>query len=280
MNTVRTVALFLVLLLALPLAGAHIEAFSQSKPVSVGPYSAIVEPRPAPMYANGALSMTAIFSRTADGTYATKGIQPSIQVTDAAGNNTTTPMQPDGSGYYVASVAFREPGNYTVSVIVKDAEGTYSNASVFTVYPDLPVRFRSGDPTQLDPVVGEPYAIAIDSLDPETLLPADNGVTDVTVTLERWSDDHSRLFEATPHAMTHAGVGRWTLDHTFPVKGMYHLRFASVSGGFKNDDVPILHVYANEPAPGSGTPGTRPVPLPWAGVLLALGAVALARRRP
>jgi hypothetical protein len=256
----------LALALAPALVDAHIEQFTQAKPVSLGPYNGVLRPKPEIMFANTALSMTAIFSRSSDGTLA--NVPATLELVSPTGEAKRAEMKPDGTGYVVASIAVFDPGNYTARVIVKDDTGEYSNATTFSVYPDLPVRFRS-DPNQSDPLVGRSFPIVIQTVDPVDLTPKD-AFTDLTLTLERWTDDHTRILDAESLPLNHAGAGLWKADHTFPIKGMYHLRFSSLSGGFKPDDVPILHVYALDPPPGS-----NPTPLPPGALLAALVAAAL-----
>lgn len=231
-------------------------------------------PKPSPMFANSALSMTAIFANAADGSYVTSGIAPSLVLIDQSGANQTTKMAPDGTGYFVASLAVAKPGNYSARIVVQAAGGTFSNSTNFSVFPEIGVRFRADDPTQTDPLVGQDYTITIDSYDPDTLAPKDPG-SDLHLSLERWSDDHTVLYGSQEFPMQHAGPGRWKLQHTFELKGMYHLRFASASGGFKSDDVPILHTYANEAPAATG----NKVPAPGLALLLVgTAGVALARR--
>lgn len=274
------VALAFALALA-PVASAHLTDFSQAKALGLGPYNVIMTPKPSPMFANSALSMTAIFAHTADGTYVTEGIAPTLVLIGDDGKNATTKMTPDGTGYYVASLAVATPGNYTARIVVDAPDGQHANDTTFTVYPEIGVRFRSGDASQPDPLVGERYAIKVDTYDPATLEPKDPGA-DLTLTLERWNDEHTILQGVESFPMVRTGNGHWKLDHTFTAKGMYHLRFSSVAGGFKADDVPILHTYANEPAtPPGGNKVGMPAPALTLGAIL-LGALALAfatRRR-
>jgi hypothetical protein len=247
-----------------PTAEGHIVTFQQAQPLVMGPYNALVEPKPDPMFANSALSMTAIFSRIADGTYA-PDVPATLQLLGPDVNK-TSPMQPDGTGYDVASVLVPNPGNYTARVGVTDANGTYWNQTTFYAYPDLPIRIQSEDPSQPDPYTNQTFQISIVTLDNITLARTD-AIGDLTVYMEQWSDDHRILYSTTPYPMTHAGKGLWHLDYVFPRSGMYHLQFSSVSGGFKPNDVPILHVYALD------APGGNKKLLPDGGV--ALGALAL-----
>ena len=78
--------------------------------------------------------------------------------------------------------------------------------------------------------------------------------------------------------MTRSEKGVWKLQHTFDLKGMYHLRFSSKAGGFKPDDVPILHTYANDPPEGVG--GKRaPAPALALGIAVVGLAAWPSRRR-
>lgn len=269
-----TILALLVLAALAGSASAHMEAFTQAKPLNIGPYNAIVQPRPEPMFANTALSMTAIFSKAATGQFA-GNLDSTLVLVSPSGANKSVKLQPDGTGYMIGSIVVQEAGNYTFDIIVRDQNGTYRNGTTFTVYPDLPVRFRSEDPQQSDPIAGEPYTIGIHTIDPTTLTPKD-AFTDLTLHLEHWKLDHSEKYGVVELPMQRASLGTWRSEHVFPVVGMYHLRFSSVAGGFMPDDAPILHVNALEPLPP-----TNDTPAVPAGAILALALAAfvLHRRR-
>ncbi|MFA5862476.1 MAG: hypothetical protein WDA16_12350 [Candidatus Thermoplasmatota archaeon] len=277
MTKANLTALALCALLLAGSASAHIVTYQQAVPLTLGPYNALVQPKPDPMYANSALSMTAIFSRVADGTYV-PDLPATLQLTGPGGLNKTTTMQPDGTGYVVALVAVPTAGNYTARIIVTDQGNEYANQTQFVAYPDLPIRFQTEDPNQPDPATNDSsFLIGIVTVDNITLERKDV-MTDLTLILEQWSDDHRTLHSTTIVLMEHAGKGLWRTSYAFTTQGMFHLRFSSLSGGFKPDDVPILHVYArDDPAKA------KKAPLPDAGlVTLALAGVALlaaARRR-
>jgi hypothetical protein len=290
-------ALALALALALPPASAHIVSFTQAAPLTLGPYNALVEPRPDPMYANSALSMTAVFSRAVDGTYA-NDLPAKMEVIGPNGYDKTTDLEPDGTGYDVASLAVPYGGNYTVKIIVTDQGQTYTNQTTVFAYPDLPVRIQSEDPNQPDPDTNVSFPIHIVTKDNVTLRPVD-ALQDLTLYLEHWSDDHRTLYCrdgsselasislsneeiqrcAFSAPMKRLSTGLWDLDWTFPTSGMFHLQFSSASGHFTPADVPMLHVYARD-APA----GPKKAPAPDGAWLVAalLGAVLLAailRRR-
>ena len=260
---------FLALALLAPLAAAHLETFSQAVPLTLGPYSALVEPFPAPAYENTALTIRALFTRTDTGAYATR-LNATLDVAFPDGSNQSKPLEPDGSGYFVAYVLVRERGEHGARVTVTDAEGSWSNATDVTVYPEVGVRLRPADPDLPEPTVGEPYPLGILVLDNATLAPKES-VTDLRVDLQHWTDDHVTMLGSEEVRLEKEGAATWRATHTFREKGMYHLRFASSSGGFNYDDIPLLHVYANDPPPGpSVTPKETPL-----GAVVALGALAL-----
>lgn len=268
--------LALVVLVLAPLAAAHLETFSQAKPLVLGPYSALVEPYPAPAYANGALTLRALFTRIDTGAYVNK-LDASVDVRYPDGTNATKKLEPDGSGYFIAYVVIRERGDHVARVTVKDDAGAWSNDTTVTVYPDVGVRLRPADPNLPEPTVGEAYPLGILATDNVTGAPSDK-LTDLRVDLQRWTDDHLTMLGQETLTLERAGVGTWSVRHTFPEKGMYHLRFASSSGGFNYDDVPLLHVYANDPVPSRAEEKQSPL-APAAAVVAVLALAALLRRR-
>lgn len=266
-------ALALLALLTVGLADAHVETFSQSQTMRLGPYTGIVEPYPSPMFANSALTMRAVFSK--NGSYAT-GLTVDMELTGPVGT-ARKPMEPDGTGYFVASVAVTWPGVYDAKVTVKDDAGSYENRTNFYVYPDASVRVRPGDQAQPDPYSNQTYPLKFEVVDNQTMRPTDK-ITDLSVRIEHWTDDHGQMLGQEDKRLERLGLGMWGDDHVFREKGMYHMRFLSRSGGFNYADTPILHVYANDPPPGTGGKDA-----PFAGVagLVAavLVSVLLARRR-
>lgn len=272
-RALRVLPLIVLLAFVSPLASAHLETFSQAKPLLVGPYNALLEPYPAPAFENSALTIRSLFTRVDTGRYATS-LDVTLDFTSPSGATQTKRLEPDGTGYFVALVSIQEAGEHVAKLTIKDAAGTYANATNVTVYPDVGVRLRAADLDVMDPVVGAPYPLGIQVVDNVTLAPS-VVLTDLTVKLEHWTDDHETLLGEVEVPLTDAGEGVWRATHTFPVAGMYHLRFASRSGGFNYDEVPLLHVYASTAAPTTGDPpGPREAPLP--GLLAALGLAAAA----
>ena len=272
----RPVALLALALLA-PVAAAHLETYSQAVPLTLGPYSALVEPVPTPAYANTALTLRALFTKTDTGTYATR-LNATVDVTFPDGSNQTKPLEPDGTGYFIAYVVVRDPGEHLARFAVTDAAGRHENSTNITVYPDVGVRIRPADADLPEPVVGEAYPLGVLVLDNVTGRP-EEGLADLRVDLQHWTDDHRTMLGSHEVVLEKDAGGAWRARYVFPEKGMYHLRFASSSGGFNYDDVPLLHVYANDPLPGQSSSQEKETPLGPAAAVVAFVLVALLRRR-
>lgn len=263
----------LVLLPLVPSASAHIEDFSQAQSFVVGPYLVYLEPQPATVYANSTITFSAQIATAEDGRLVTR-VPATLALSGPQAYAHTVELEHDGRGYLVGAATLPGSGNYTASVLLRDDAGEYENATSFLAYPDLPVRLRSADAEQ-DISPGARATLTFETLDALTLMRADK-VEDLTVRVEHWSDDHKTLLASEEVTLARSGVGLWKADHVFPDPGMYHLRFASRSGGFNYDDIPILHLYARQVEVDEERSET---PVPWSVALVALGVVALALRR-
>lgn len=278
MKCVLLVGLALALALAPTLASAHIETFSQAKPLVVGPYNAIVEPVPAPAFANTALTVRALFTTIETGRYP-KSVDASLEFILPDGTNTTRALEPDGKGYYLASVAVRGAGEHVARIHVDEDGKRHTADTTVTVYPDVAVRLKPADTDIGDPFVGQPYPLGVAIVDNVTRRPSDV-LTDLSVRLEHWTDDHTTLLSSQDLVLDKRTTAVWAREHVFPEKGMYHLRFASRSGGFNYDDVPLLHVYASDaPAVTDEDGARRESPLGLAALVVALALAVVLRRR-
>lgn len=279
MNRLPALALALAASSALaPVASAHLETFSQATGVSIGPYSALLQPRPDPVFAHAPLSVATAFSRASDGAFVTH-ISAHLEIAPPEGEIVRVEMSPDGTGYLVGATTLGEPGTYSVRLVASDGDGEYANETTILAYPNLPFRIRTADPDQPDPLSNRSYTFAVSVVDNETLT-RPYELRDLTLTIERWSDDHETLLGSDSKAMTRgARPGVWNAEYLFSATGMAHLRFSSASGGFKPDDVPILHVYAKEPTPDPASARKTDLPSPLALVAAAAGVALLAGRR-
>jgi hypothetical protein len=267
----KTLLALVALLALLPGASAHISGFSQAKSLEMGPYAVYIQPNPSDVYANNTISFSALVSDNATGNYVTN---PSASMAlQGPGNwSKSKDLVKDPSGYLIGAFVLPEAGNYSATFILHAGGQDYTSSTTFTAYPDLPVRIQSADVSQ-DITVGAVTKLAIETVDPITLGRVDK-ITDLEMNIERWSSDHSIMYEQHEVSLNHTGKGTWTVEYAFPQASMYHLRFASRSGGFNYDSVPILHLYATDPTPADPGPGKKLLPGPGPVALLAAVGVA------
>lgn len=268
-------ALVLLALLLAPTGAAHVESFNQASTSQAGPYLVYLEPRPTPPFANDMVTFSALVSSAQTGGFL-RNVPAEIVVEGPEGFRQNKTMQPDGTGYLLASMVIPRPGVHTVTLILRNATtGEASSAQTeLEVFPNLPFRIRAVDQAQ-DMVTNTTTPIVVEVVNAITLARQDP-FQDLQVRIERWSNDHSEMLGSVEVAPTRTGTGLWRFDHRFTEVGMYHIRFASEDGAFNYDEVPLLHVYVNEQPPVAD----NETPLP--GLLAALAAVALAgavRRR-
>ncbi|HVM45719.1 MAG TPA: MYXO-CTERM sorting domain-containing protein [Candidatus Thermoplasmatota archaeon] len=272
----RAAALALVALLLVPAALAHVESYTQSRALQAGPYLIFFDPRPTPPFAEQTVSLVAQFSDANTGTLL-RSVPATVIVAGPEDFADRRRMEADGTGYHVASMVLPARGNYSARILIQDdAKGeTYSADTEFEVFPDIPYRIRPVDQTA-DVFTGQRTPLAFEIVDPVSLARKD--VADLSVRIEHWTEDHTEFLGAQDATATRVATGVWRIDHAFERVGMYHIRFASVAGGFNYADVPLLHVYATAPFDASAN-GGNDTPWPALSVLAALALVALLRRR-
>lgn len=280
MKTFPALVLCLLLVQAIPTVDAHVEAPSQGKSFTAGPYLVYLQPTPSTVYANTTLGLTAQLADNATGAPA-RGVSAALVIGGPNEYNRRVTMNEDrrGSGYLIATVLLPYEGVYSIRLLLTDDQGTYSADTDLEAYPDLPVRIRSADETE-DAFVGQISTFTFEIVNKSSLKRVD-GYEDVRVRLERWTDDHGQMLGSVDVTPTRVETGLWRVEHRFMEKGMYHMRFASQGGGFTYDDVPLLHLYAEMPPEEDGgeEPGDNTVPAPGLLPLVAAPALLAARRR-
>ncbi len=274
-----TVALLaLALLLSAPAAFAHVETFTQSKTIQAGPYTLFVSPQPEIVFANTTMTVSAIISRSDTGSPA-RDVTATFLVAGPDDLRKRTQMRDDRSGLLVASMLLPQRGVYSVRILVTDANSTHNADMELEAYPDLPVRVHSADAEQ-DVFTNQSTKLLFEVVNRTRLTPDTENVTDLRVLFEHWDDNHVVMYGTEEIDGKHIGDGKWEFDHTFRGRGMYHIKFASRSGGFTYSDVPVLHLYATTKL---AEPGTNQVPASSVPALalgvLAAAALVVARRR-
>lgn len=272
--------LVLLPLLAAPTASAHIEGFSQARTLTIGPYLVYLQPQPDVVFANTTLSMTLQIASNATGATA-RGVAATLLVGGPEEFNKRIDLREDRQGnQLIGAVLLPHRGNYSIGILLKDANDTYRGTTDIEAYPDYPFRIRSADANQ-DVHINTPTTIRFEVVNRTTLRPSDP-FPDLKLRVEHWSDDHTVLRDSADLPLQKDGEGYWKVTHSFPNVGMYHLKFASQAAGFTYTDVPILHLYATQP-PNADVPAdglTNTVPAAGLGILvLGIAALALARRR-
>lgn len=264
-----------------PAASAHFDDMNlNAATLRVGPYSAFFEPRPATPFAGAATSLVAQVAPTATGTpIRGNEVEVSVNVTGPGGMAVDRLMSPDSTGYFLTSLTFPQPGQYTAILKIREPSGAeHTNRTTLDVYPDLPYRVRPVD-NALDVFTNQTTPFAFEIVN-ATLLTRDTRLTDLQVRLEHWDDGHTRKLSESVIEAQRTPAGAWRADAVLPASGMYHLRFASSSGGFNYDETPPLHVYASNAVgstDGAGSSDGARTPFGGAALVLlaALGAAGV-----
>lgn len=269
------IALTFAALLALPLQAAAHTATTPiaATPLELGPYTARLESVPTPAYANGNVTLVGLVKSAS----AEVPSRAQLFVAGPDGAWTELPLHPDERGLFNATFFAKTPGEHTARIAAFTADDREFQDQVrFNVYPDLVYRIWPANPIQDDPPVGRPYRVAVAIVDHVTEEPALD-VADMSMRIERWSDDGATLVSTADVAMHHEGLGTWSGNYTFEAPTFYQVEFRSDSGRFEFGEFPPMPLYAKTrkaPAQSSGTPGA-----PIALALLSIAAVAVLSRR-
>lgn len=254
-------------------ATAHVSAYSDAQSLATDRYYAYISPSPSPMYAGSPIS----WSVTLEGNrleYNASRANVSLDFDDGQGWQSQLPLTLE-DGAFRANLTMPHAGNYTTTLRVIDERGEETNGTTFHVYPDLPIRLAPADAT-LDARTNTTTRIHMLTLD-RAGQPVDATLNALDARIEHWDPAHTVMLGADTRPLQRVNATTWVLDYTFHESGMYHLRFASASGGFGYDDAPMLHLYPLDPEPAP-----RSVATPWwllvPGVVIAAALSRLARR--
>lgn len=269
--------LLLLSLALLPTAHAHLGSGETIPPIEAGPYLAYLQTT-TPAF-EGHLVTIALQVFDAETNALQREVDATVDVHAPDGTRTAVPLANDGGGYLIGSFTPSEAGRHDLGITLHDRKRgeDHEARATLAVYLDLPFRIRPVDEAQ-DVTAGARTTLAFETVATPDMERHDF-FDDLTVRVERWSPGHGTLLDAVDVQPTRVSTGIWRIEHVFPEPGMYHLRFASVGGGFNYDDVPLLHV--DEVLPGSAPPENE---APAHGVVVAVAALALAlgarRARP
>lgn len=276
-------ALCFALPLALPPAGAHFEETNlNAARLTAGPYIISFLTTPATAFERATTGLTAQIALAQAGTpLGGNAVEASVTIVGPGGFNGSRALAPDGSGFFVASVAFPSRGVYTLDIHVqsRSSEDEGRASTNVEVFPNHPWRLRPID-TALIVYANESATFDFEMVN-ATLLTRQDYVTDLTARIEHWADDHLRKLSEQEVIGTRTSEGAWRFIATPTGSGMHHFRFASSSGEFNYDESPPLHASVDlDRSQMQFDEPVRDAPLPSL-ALLALVAVlaALAHRR-
>ena len=266
----------LILLVAItigPTASAHINNFADTKTIDVaGTYYVQIDPQPQPLYANESTTFTLYVTSRLNGSYVTQfeNIHLTLQDNDTI---VEVPLEATPNDTLVGTMSFPHKGNYTTTLRISDGVRHGENTTWMNVYHDYGFIVVPVDDF-VDPIRNETTTFHIQTIDPETK-ERKRVANDMRFKIEHWDNAHTPVLRTYEVELEPQDDGTFKFEDVFTDLGQYHMYVASDSAGLDYDDVPMLHVFANDPLPedeGNGIPLA-----PWA-ILVALGLAALARR--
>lgn len=271
--TLRTLALLAALALA-PSAAAHINNFADTKTIDLqSAYYVQIDPQPQPLYANETTTFTVYVTSRGNGTYVTQFSEIHLTLEDN-GTSLDVDLKPTENDTLEGTITFPHRGNYTTTLKIREGDRHVQNTTWMDVFHDYGYLVVPVDDF-VDPIVNETTVFHIQTIDPSTK-ERKSVATDMRVRVDHWDNAHTRVLRSFNVELAPQPDGTFRFEHVFDQTGQYHMYVASNSAGLDYDDVPMLHVFANEPLPEDKENAIPLAPF----VILAALAIAALRQRP
>lgn len=260
-------------LLLIPGASAHINNFADTKTIDVGgAYYVQIDPQPQPLYANQTTTFNVYLTSRLNGSYVTQF--ESIRLTlRSAGTVLEVPLKPTPNETLAGDITFPHRGNYTTTLSLDDGEREGENTTWMDVFHDYGFLVVPVDDF-VDPIVNTTTVFHVQTIDPTTK-ERKRVATDMRMQVDHWDNAHTRVLRSFMVDLSPQADGTFKFEHFFDQVGQYHMYVMSDSAGLDYGDVPMLHVFANEPLPDED----NGIPLGPLVALAALAIVAFFRRR-
>lgn len=276
MRPLLAVALLFAALTA-PGATAHINNFADTKTLDLaGLFYAQIDPQPQPIFANETTLFTVYLTSQRTGSYVTD--LESVRLTfEANGTSLDVPLEPTANDSLAGNVTFPHRGNYTATLRVDDGSGGTDATTWMNVFPDLGFIVAPIEEF-VDPERNRTTAFSVRTIDPDTGQRV-AVATDMRFRVQHWDDAHTRVLRTYEVELMPQKDGSFRFEHVFNATGQYHLYIGSTSAAVGYDDLPMLHVFVNDPLPEDPALA-RQTPLGLAILLAGLAVASLIRSRP
>lgn len=269
------VFLAFVTLSVIPSASAHINNFADTKTIDVaGAYYVQIDPQPQPLYANHSTTFTVYLTSRTNGSYVTQF--DSIRLTLKSGDTILeVPLQPTANETLAGDIVFPHRGNYTTMLTLNDGVRQGQNTTWMDVFRDYGYLIVPVDDF-VDPIVNETTTFHVQTIDALTKA-RKNVATDMRMQVDHWDNAHTRVIGSFMVDLTPQPDGTFRFEHRFDQVGQYHMYVMSDSAGLDYGDVPMLHVFANDPIDDD----EKGIPLVAPLLALAIAsAIVIIRKRP
>lgn len=266
----------LAILTVMPAASAHINNFADTKTIDVaGAYYVQIDPQPQPLYANQTTTFTVYVTSRTNGSYVTHFNNIHLTL-EEDGTILDVPLEPTANETLVGTITFPHRGNYTTTLKLDDGTRHGENTTWMDVFHDYGYLVVPVDDF-VDPIRNETTTFFVQTIDPLTR-ERKQVATDMRFKIEHWDNAHTKVQRTYYTDLMPQSDGTFKFEDTFTELGQYHLYVGSTSAGLDYGDVPMLHLFANDPIDDDDEKG-----IPFVAPLLALAiasAIVIFRKRP